>query len=155
MQTATAVFLAFLVIYAGTLVAPFEVSTQIVGWSAQAVSMTGAVATFMMLKTRGFDVGMTALVLAGMTVVTTLSAMAIAYCIMNRQCQSTVAVHSTVLSVGSLAGTAAYLGFLISSRAGLPLWAAVVVALASAPLFIGFLMPQAARGIEAALARRE
>ena len=141
MQTSVAVFLAFTVIYFGTVVLPFDVATQAVGWTAQATAVAAAVATFTVMKSRKFSLGPAALLLLCMTVVSILAATAIVLCVQRKQCQQSLPVHSLVFSTGFMSGMAAYVGFLIASAVGLPMWATIVIAVMCAPVYIAYVMP--------------
>lgn len=155
MDTSLAVFLAFTVIYFGSLAMPFQVRTKMVGWSAQATTITGAVATFMLMLSRNVGILPASAVLALMTLVATLSAMSIVSCMERAQCQESLNVHALVFSTSFLSGAAAYIGFLASSGTGFPLWVSVVAAICFAPLYIMYAFPFLARHFETMFFRQE
>lgn len=153
MHTSVAVFLSFVVIYFGAAVLPFEMSESTVGWLSQAVSITGAVATFITMQSYKAGMGHAAIVLAVATFIAVLAALAVISCRQNPNCQATLPVHSLVVSSGFVTGSAAYIGFLVGSLVGLPLWATLVASIAFAPLYIGTIMPFVADGVTRLLDR--
>jgi len=155
MQTSLAVFLAFTVIYFGSVVMPFDVATKAIGWTAQATSLTAAVATFMLMRSYKFTLGPAALLLLCLTIVATLAATAIVLCVQKQQCQQTMPVHALVFSSGFLSGVAAYVGYLLGSALGLPAWATIVTAISFTPIYITFVMPFVAKRVESLFNRTE
>lgn len=153
MQTSTAVFLAFAVIYFGSVVLPFEAAATARGWTANAASLAAAVATFFAMKSHRLGATHAAAVLACMTLVAALAAMAVVLCVQKNRCGTQLPVHALVFSSGFLSGAAAYLGFLLGAAVGLPAWAAIVLAVVSAPLYITHVMPRAALAVNSAFDR--
>lgn len=155
MQTSVAVFLAFTVIYFGSVVLPYDVASKAIGWTAQATSLTAAVATFMLMKSYKFTLAPAALLLLCLTVVATLAATAIVLCVHKEQCQQSFPLHALVFSSGFLSGVAAYVGYLFGAALGLPVWATIVGAISFAPVYIAFVMPFVAKHLEGLFSRTE
>ena len=148
MQTSVAVFLAFVVIYFGAFMLPAEYSQKTVGWAAQAATLTGAVATFMVLYSHRIGLPKSLMVLFGTSVMSALSAMATVACVQTQKCSPTFPVHVLVLSSAVLSGTAAFTGFLLGNALGLPLWAAIVASIAFAPVFVAVVLPAVSQGVK-------
>jgi hypothetical protein len=155
MHPSTAVFLAFTVIYFGSLVVPFEFAAKAFGWTTQATALSAAVATFFLLKQEKMDMSRAAMVLACMAMVSILSALAIMACVQRGKCKEALPVHTLVFSTGFLSGAAAYIAFLLTATVGMPLWATIVAAAIAAPLFVGYVMPFFATHIEKMFSRVE
>lgn len=156
MQTSVAVFLAFVAIYLGSIVLPFEFAYKSVAWTAQAASVSGAVATFMLMRTHSLGVAQGAAVLSALTLITTLAGMAVLACTQRQHCQNQwVPAHTLVFSSGFTMGAAAYIGSLAGAQLGLPPWASIVVSVLSAPVFMTYIMPFVLRWFEALFVRVE
>lgn len=151
MQTSTAVFLALVVIHAAAVVLPFEWAMSVMGWSAQAVAISGAVAMFMFLKSQKVGLGYSAAVVLVTTIVSALAALAISACRSIQECKKSFALHSLVFALAGMAGSTAFVGFSVGSAAGLPAWGAIVAALVVVPLYIVHVMPVVTRGVVSVL----
>lgn len=155
MQTSVAVFLAFTVIYFAAVVMPFDVSLKALGWTAQATSITAAVATFMTMQSHKFSLTSASVLLLCLTIVSTIAAVAILLCVHRQQCQDTFPVHALVFSTGFLSGAAAYVAYLVGNAVGLPLWATIVASIVFAPTYIAYIMPLISKSIENLFYRAE
>lgn len=155
MQTSVAVFLSLAVIYFSLLVVPSEFAQKYTGWAAQAVSLSGAVATFMLMRSHKLGYVQGAVVLTGMALVVTLAGLAVAACVKRKKCQQSFPVHTLVFSSGFLSGAAAYVGYLLGVAVGLPVWATIVVSVVFAPVFITTAMPVLVRGVNSMLNKME
>lgn len=153
MQTSVAVFIAFAVLYFASFVMPEEYARHTVGYTAQATTITGAVATFMVMYTRRIGLTNSLAVLASLSVVAVLSALAAVSCVKHQQCSQTFPVHTLIFSSSFMSGAAAYAGFLMGAAVGLPLWATIVGSIAFAPIFIAVILPYIGHSVNFVLDR--
>lgn len=149
MHTSVAVFIALTVIYAGTLVLPADLSAKTLQFTGAAASTSCAVATFFVLKASNLGVGAVALVLVAATAMVSMTALAMATCSTSgcRQYQTMYVSNSLLFSSSITTGTAAYLGYLVASLVGLPVWAAIVVSVLLVPMYIVYGMPVIMHGV--------
>lgn len=151
MHLSVAVFLAFTVIYFASVALPAEQSMKAVGWTAQATSLTAAVATFFALQSHKTRLLPASSVLLAAIVVSVLVAMAFVRCANQDGCEPALSMHGMVFSSGFLTGTAGYVGFTLAIMIGLPAWASIVVAVMFSPVVVAFLMPFMAKHITQAV----
>lgn len=148
MRLSTSVFLAVSVLYFASFALPFEYAHKVAGGMAQAVTLTGAFATFALLKANRLDLTSA---LAAFAVLSTLSAMIVmagAQCIPDpSQCKDTLHLHGIIFSAAFTMGAAAYLGYLAGTMLGLPAWATIAAAVLSAPVLMSAMLPVAMRSI--------
>lgn len=147
MQTSLAVFIAFTALYFASLAMPFQVAERATGWAAQATTLSGVVATFMLMQSHRLGLGRSTLVLATFTLVTALAALAVGMCVKRKSCDPSFPVHTLVFSTSFLAGAAGYIGFVLGTSAGLPLWATIVAVVMLTPVFIAFTLPLTAKSV--------
>lgn len=146
MQTAAAVFLAFAVIYFGMLALPAEHTHRWLGYSAQAVHVSGAVATFAAMYAHRLGPLSSAAVFAALGVLTALAALGMTQCWDKVSgCQDGLPMHAVVFTSGFLTGAAAYLGFGLASLVGMPLWATIVATALLAPVLLTVVLPVVTR----------
>lgn len=143
MHTSVAVFVALTVIYAGTLVLPYDLSAKTMQFAAQAATIACAVATFFVLKSSKMGVGPVALVLAAATSFVALAGLAAMTCPPGK-CQkyrTLFVANSLLFSTSIMTGSAAFLAYTVGSVVGLPAWAAIVASVVLTPLYIVYGMP--------------
>lgn len=151
MQTSVAVFLAFTVIYFASILLPFKASQASIGWTSQAAMTTGAVATFMVMKSNRLSMVQAALVFTFGAIITAITVMMSSVCLLVDdkawQCQNLLPLHTMLFSAALLTGATAYIGYGLGSAMGLPLWATIAGSIALAPLGFTVAMPLASRGV--------
>jgi hypothetical protein len=144
MDVPVAVFLVFAALYFGGVVG--SASPAWLEWTAPATTITGAFATFSVMLAREFALLPAIGVLGCLAVVTTLATLA---CVQADQpSRAPATVHALVLSTGLLSGTAAYVAYVAAAAAGVPLWAALALTVACAPMFATHVMPAVAQNLE-------
>lgn len=134
--TSVSVFAAFVALYAASV----ATRAREVGWVAQATSITGAVATYMVMAQRQFALLPSLGIVGAMVIVWTIATMP--------SRPSPLPAHVAVFSGAFLGGAAAYVASVVATAVGLPVWAALFVTIVAAPLFLAYVLPHAANHIE-------
>lgn len=136
-DAALKVFATFAVLYLASAAAGWRE----VGWTAQAASITGAVATYLVMRRHRFALAPSVGIVGAMVVAWVLAGMSAGP-------GSPHMAHMQVFSVAFLGGAAAYVASVLAAAVGLPVWAALVVSIATVPLFLAYVLPRAAAHIE-------
>lgn len=152
MHDSMAVFLAVSVLYFVSLAMPFEYASKVAGIMAQGVTLTGAFGTFMVLKSQNVDFTGALAVFLALSVVSAIAVLSGVQCVPDpRQCKETVHLHAIIFTSAFTVGSAAYLGYVLASMAGFPLWAAIAISLVFAPMAMTTLAPLAMKSISLAV----
>lgn len=144
--TSGAVFASFAALYFASAAARWSE----VGWIAQATSITGAVATYLFMQQHQFGLVPSLGILGTMVVVWALASMPMHVTPQPSQpFYMHMPAHALVFSAAFVAGAAAYVASVVAMAVNMPVWAALVVTIAAAPLFLAYVLPHAAAHVEA------
>lgn len=146
MQRSVAVFLATAVIYVGASLLP---STHpALGWLAQGTVITGAIATFCVMRAHNVTIPQAAAVFLCTGSLAALSNLSATTCFLkNEDCTSLLPLHAAVLSNALVLGVASFTSFEAWVALGLPVWLAVFGTVVAAPAMSLAVMPLVSRVI--------
>lgn len=154
MQTGVAVFLAVSVVYFAAFALPFEYAQKVAGGLAQATTLTGAVATFLVLKSYGVDGAGALAVFAAFSVMSAMAVLAASQCMSRpHECRETMHLHAVIFASGFAMGAAGYLSYVVGVWMGLPMWAIIALAVTCAPLLSTVMHPFLMRAVSTLVER--